>query len=239
MAVNAIFVREGQTINYTPATAVLAGAIVLLGDLIGVAKMPIAAGAVGALCLSGQFKVIKDGTTGPVFAVGDAVHWDSVNGLAVRGGLAGSGIVYLGMCVAAAGTDEALVEVELAPAQMPAAFQGKSWEDVSISGGSKTLDAEDVGKVINITAGHASNVVTLPATAIGLNFIIRAGVSAGRIAVSPQAADKIMGADLAGTDNKDRILTGATGLMGDYVSLRAEGTNGYYIDAERGIWTNE
>lgn len=239
MVNNAQFLQEADAIDYTPATAVLAGAVVLLGEIIGVAAEPIAANALGALQVKGAFSVIKDGTTGPVFAVGDAVHWDSVNGLAVRGGLSQSGIVYIGTCVAAAGTDQAFVYVRLAPQSIPGWMHGKSWEDVSLSGGSKTLDAEDVGKVINITAGHATNVVTLPATAIGLDYVVRAGVSAGRIAISPQAADKIMGADVAGTDNKDWILTGATALIGDYVALQAEGTNGYYIVGQRGIWVSE
>lgn len=239
MAVNAKFVQEGKSINYTPATAVLAGAIVWLGDLIGITKDPIAANVTGSLAIGGVFSIIKDGTSGPAFAPGDMVHWDSVNGLAVRGGLSQSGIYPLGTCVETASDSVDRVKCELLPYAMPAAFHGKAWEDVSLSGGSKTLDAEDVGKVINITAGHATNVVTLPATAVGLGFVVRAGVSAGRVAISPQAADKLMGADVAGTDNKDWILAAATGLAGDYVSLLGEGTNGYYIVGQRGLWVSE
>jgi hypothetical protein len=66
--------------------------------------------------------------------------------------------------------------------------------------------AQDVGNVMNVTVGHATNVVTLPATAAGLQFVIRCGTSGERIAVSPEAADKIMGADLGGVDDKDRMI---------------------------------
>ena len=62
---------------------------------------------------------------------------------------------------------------------------------------------------MNVTVGHATNVVTLPATAAGLQYVIRCGASGQRVAVSPAAADKIMGADLAGVDDKDRILAAA------------------------------
>ena len=239
MAIYASFLQEGDQINYIPSAAVLAGQIVLLGEIIGVSPEPIAASGLGTLQTRGVFKVLKSGSTGPVFSVGDVVCWDSVNLTAVRVGASGSGIFPIGTCVEAAATGDAFVYTRINPQQIPGWMQGKTWEDVSLSGGSKTLDAEDVGKVMNITAGHATNVVTLPATAAGLLFTIRAGVSGGRVAISPNAVDKIMGADLAGTDNKDHILTAATGLMGDYCVLLAEATNGYYIVAERGIWTNE
>jgi len=234
---NATFVQDGASIDYTPSADVAAGDIVNLGAIIGIAKRPITAAVLGALAIEGIFSLLKDGTTGPVFSQGDHVFWDSVNELAVRTG--GSGCWYLGTAIAAAGTNEALVRVELAPHGLPAALVDKVWEDVDISGGSKVLDAEDVGKVLNITVGHATNVITLPATAAGLAFVVRCGASGERVAVSPQAADKIMGADLAGTDNKDHILDAATSLLGDYVSLEYGGADGYMIRAERGIWTNE
>jgi len=231
------FVQEGVSIDYTPSSAVSAGDIVSLGDLVGIAKLDIAASAVGALAIEGVFDVLKLGSSGPVFAIGDPVFFDYVNGLAVKTGF--DGCVFLGTAVAAAATGDTTVRTELRPHGLPASLQGKLWEDVSLAGGSKTLDAEDVGKVINITAGHATNVVTLPATAVALEFVVRAGVAGGRVALSPQSADKIMGPDIAGVDNKDRILTAATARMGDYARILAEGTNGYYLLAQRGVWTNE
>lgn len=234
--VNAIFVQEGKSINYTPAAAVAAGVIVPLGELIGITKSPIAASAVGSLCIEGVFRVIKDGTSGPAFAVGEMVHWDSVNSLAVRGGAAGSGIYPLGTCTEAASDSVAEVECQLLPYNMPAAFQGKTWEDVTLAGGSKTLDVEDSGKVINITVGSATNVVTLPAVAAGLGLCVRLGTSGGRIAISPNASDAILGPDLTGVADTDRILAAATSLAGDYISLNGGHADGFMINAQRGIW---
>lgn len=234
---NAIFVQDGCAIDYTPSTAVSAGAIVLLGGLLGVAKKDIAASALGALAIEGVYDVIKSGSSGPVFIPGDAVYWDYVNNLAVRTG--GSGTVLFGTCVESAATGVAIVRTRLWPHGLPADMQDKLWEDVTLAGGSKTLDIQDTGKVMNITVGHATNVVTLPATAANDNFVIRCGTTGQRVAVSPAAADKIYGADIAGTDDKDRILAAATSLAGDYVTLWADATNGYAIMAQRGVWTSE
>lgn len=239
MAVNAKFVQEGAQINYTPAAAVLAGAIVLLGDLVGVARAPIAAGETGALAIEGVFRVIKSGSTGPVFAVGDMVLWDIANGLAVRSGV-GGGYVPLGTCLEAAGASDTSVVCELLPHALPACMQGKTWEDVDISGGSKTLALQDVGKVMNVLVGHATNVVTLPAiTAGSAHFVVRCGATGQRVAVSPNASDKLLGPDLTGTDNKDRILAAATSRQGDYLFLDYGTADGYCILGERGIWAQE
>jgi len=231
---NAIRVQEGQSIDYTPAAAVDACAIVDLGELLGVAARAIAASALGALDVEGVFDVLKDGTTGPVFEIGDAVFWDAVNSLAVRTG--GSGCLYFGSCVEAAGTNQAWVRAKLMPHNLPGCMAAMLWEDVTLAGGSKTLAIGDVGKVMNVTVGHAANVVTLPAIAAGLSFAIRCGTTGQRVAVSPQAADKLMGANLAGTDDHDQILAAATSRKGDYIVLSYGSADGYLIRAARGVW---
>lgn len=233
----ATFVKEGLAIPYTPVAAVSAGDIVDLGDIIGIAKTPIAAAALGALAIEGEFDFLKSGSTGPVFAIGDPVFWDYVNSLAVKTGF--DGCLFLGTATAAAGTSDTTVRAELRPHGLPASMQGKLWEDVTLAGGSKTLDIEDVGKVMNVTVGHATNVVTLPATAAGSAFLVRCGAAGQRVAISPQAADKVMGPDITGVDNKDRILAAATSHAGDYAFLAADSGNGFLILAQRGVWTNE
>ena len=138
-----------------------------------------------------------------------------------------------------AGASDTRVRVELRPHGVPAALQDRHWEDVDLSGGSKVLDAVDTGKVMNVTVGSDTNVVTLPATASGVSLRIRAGVAGQRVAVSPAAADLIRGANLPGVDDKDRILTAATAKMGDYLAVEADAIVGWHVIAERGIWTQE
>lgn len=232
----AVFVQEGNLLDYTPAAAVAAGDVVVLDDLIGIAKTPIEAAKPGALAVTGVFDVEKDddASTGTVFLADQPVYWDTDAQQASP--TAG---VLMGVALAAAAKTDSTVRVRLSQNAVPPALVNKVLESVTLASASKTLDAQDVGKVMNVTVGHATNVVTLPATAAGLQYVIRCGASGQRVAVSPAAADKIMGADLAGVDDKDRILAAADSVAGDYLHLVADGVNGWFVVAERGKWTAE
>jgi hypothetical protein len=102
-----------------------------------------------------------------------------------------------------------------------------------------TLDIQDVGKLLVVTAD--AKTITLPATAAGMNFNIINGGAFGTIAVnvSPNASDKIMGADVAGTNDKDQINTKATAAPGDYLVLVGGNADGYVITHKRGTWAEE
>jgi predicted RecA/RadA family phage recombinase len=231
--------QEGCAIDHTPSAAVTGGDVVRSGDQIGVANADIAASAQGAVDVGQVYTLTKSGSTGPVFAVGDPVYYDLTNSLAVKGMAAArdAEVIYFGRCIAAAATGDTSVKARL-EAELPPCMRDKVWENATIDDSSKTLDVEDVGKVLNIT-GDDTNVVTLPATAAGMEFVIRAAGDGVRIAVSPNANDKILGADLSGTDNKDIILTAATAKEGDFIYLAGGHADGYIIRACRGIWAEE
>ena len=104
----------------------------------------------------------------------------------------------------------------------------------------KTLDAQDTGKVFFVDTDATTT--TLPATATAGTFIKIVNIGAfGAVAVnvSPAAADKVQGPDLAGTDDKDHINTKATARRGDYVVLTAGHADGWTVDAQKGIWATE
>ena len=82
----AVFVQEGNQIDYTPAAAVAAGDVVEVGNRVFVAKTPIAANTLGALATRGIFDVVK--VSGAISA-GDGIYWDN-DGNPV-GGTAGTG----------------------------------------------------------------------------------------------------------------------------------------------------
>jgi predicted RecA/RadA family phage recombinase len=84
----AIFWNEGNSIDYTPGSAVSAGDVVVQGALVGVAKLDIAANRLGALAVRGVFKVVKAAV---VHTAGQAAYWDA-DGDPV-GGTAGTGAV--------------------------------------------------------------------------------------------------------------------------------------------------
>lgn len=109
----------------------------------------------------------------------------------------------------------------------------------TLSAATKTLDAQDTGKVIFCTV---TTVVTLPVTATALDnvtLVCMAPFGTAQISADPNANDKIMGPDLAGTDNKDLINTLATACRGDYVTLRAGHADGYTVTGLKGIWASE
>lgn len=103
----------------------------------------------------------------------------------------------------------------------------------------KTLDIEDNGKLFVVTAD--AKIITMPAVATPVNCTIMNGGAYGTQAVnvSPQAADKVQGPDLPGTDNKDLINTKATANRGDFVTLVTGDANGPIVSALRGTWATE
>lgn len=93
---NATYVQQGDSIDYTPTSAVAAGTVVVLGKLVGIAKLDIPANTLGALALRGVFAVAKADAT--AFAMGDNVYFDTATGLAVTD----TSKTYLGKAVKAA-----------------------------------------------------------------------------------------------------------------------------------------
>lgn len=102
-----------------------------------------------------------------------------------------------------------------------------------------TLDAEDSGKIIYVDTDGV--VISVPATATALNcIIVNAGADgAVGLSLSPVAADKIMGPDIAGADNKDLINTKATAKRGDFVAIINGHADGPVVTNMRGTWATE
>lgn len=74
------YYADGDKLDYTPSSAVAAGDIVVLGNLVTVAERPIAANELGAVLTNGV-------VTGPVFATGitgaqgSAMRWYAPSGV--------------------------------------------------------------------------------------------------------------------------------------------------------------
>lgn len=102
--------------------------------------------------------------------------------------------------------------------------------------GAKTLDIEDNGKVFFVDTDAV--VITLPAVATPVNCkIVNIGAfGTVKLSISPQAADKVQGPDLPGTDNTDHTNTKATARRGDFVALVTGDANGPIVSEQRGIW---
>jgi hypothetical protein len=101
--------------------------------------------------------------------------------------------------------------------------------------------ATESGYVIYL--GVDGKTITLPATSVGLEYIVVNWAPAGTagIAVDFQAADKNLGGCgvSAGGDGYKLTNTKATAKRGDFMHFAADGTHGYYIKAYRGTWAQE
>ena len=100
-------VSDGLTLDYTPGSAVSAGDVVLLTDLLTVATHDIPANVLGAVAYSGVYELAK--ATGAI-ALGAAVYWDAVNSNVTT---TSSGNKFAGHATKAAVSGDTVVEVLL------------------------------------------------------------------------------------------------------------------------------
>ena len=107
-----IFVQDGNSIDYTPAADVAAGDVVVQGDLVGVAKLDIAADVLGALAVTGVFDFPKATGAGTAIAAGATVYWDVADTEAKEDSEAGANKL-IGKTVKAATDDDATVRVRM------------------------------------------------------------------------------------------------------------------------------
>ena len=106
----ATYIQDGDAVDYSPGADVAAGAVVVQGDLVGVAKTPIAAGTLGSLATRGMFDFPKAG--GGAIAAGAVLYWDATNGVATT---TASGNKRIGKAVAGAAAADTTVRGLLAP----------------------------------------------------------------------------------------------------------------------------
>ena len=106
----ATFIHDGKSIDYTPPADVAAGAVVVQGELVGVARTPIAANALGSVADEGIFDFAKATGGGTAISAGANVYWDDTNNVATT---TATGNKLIGKCVKAAADGAATVRVRL------------------------------------------------------------------------------------------------------------------------------
>ncbi len=106
----ATFVHDGNTIDHTPGSDVAAGAVVVQGELIGVAKVPIPANKLGALAVVGVFDFPKATGGGTAITAGANCYW---NAGAQQATTTATGNKLIGKCVRAAADADATVRIRL------------------------------------------------------------------------------------------------------------------------------
>ena len=107
----ATFIHDGNSIDYTPGADVSAGDVVVQSDLVGIAKLDIVSGALGALAVTGVFDLPKASGDGGI-AAGAEVYWDEAEQVAKTDAEAGAN-KKLGKTVVAAADTDTTVRVRL------------------------------------------------------------------------------------------------------------------------------
>lgn len=104
----AVFVHRGGAVDHTPSSNVPAGAVVVQGDLVGVARTVIPANQLGSLAVEGVFDFPKDDSI--EYAAGILLYWDQTAQLATSVAL---GNKLIGKTVRLAGEEESTARIRM------------------------------------------------------------------------------------------------------------------------------
>jgi predicted RecA/RadA family phage recombinase len=106
------FIQDGNAIDYTPGADTAAGSVVVQGDLVGVTRVDLKAGQLGALAVTGVFEFPKATGASSAIGVGVLTYWDAGAGNATKNAAAGANKL-IGKCVKVTVDADTLVRVRL------------------------------------------------------------------------------------------------------------------------------
>jgi predicted RecA/RadA family phage recombinase len=104
------FVQDGDAVDYTPGADVAAGAVVVQGELVGVAKLAILANKLGSLSVKGVFDSPKATGGGTAITAGANCYW---NAAAQQATTTATGNKLIGKCVRAAVDADTTVRIRM------------------------------------------------------------------------------------------------------------------------------
>ena len=111
------YVQKGDSIDYRPTAAVAAGSVIVIADLVGIARLDIEANTLGSLAVVGVFDIVKAAGQIPS---GSTVYWDAG---AQKATLVSGSNHYLGKAIASAEDGDETVRVLLnAPYSLATTF---------------------------------------------------------------------------------------------------------------------
>lgn len=180
--------RSGASIDYTPASAVTGGDVVVIGSIVGVAPSDIAANELGSLNVEGLQFVPK---TTAAWTVGLPVHWNATGD--PDSGTAGTGAanqlgngVYMGIAALAAGSGDDRGWVML-NVNNPL---GSNASVTATTGGGTTGLIPAAAQFVTVTSDDANKQISLPAGYVGKVLRILVGTTGCEL-ISAVAADKV------------------------------------------------
>lgn len=106
------YIQRGGSVDYTPGADVSGGDVVVQGELVGVAKLDIQTGKLGALAVSGVFDFPKATGASTAITAGAKVYWDATNKVATADTDEGANKL-IGKTIKAAADADGVVRVRL------------------------------------------------------------------------------------------------------------------------------
>lgn len=218
----ATYIQVGREIDYTPGNAVVAGQVVVQGNLAGIAKTAIAANTLGALSVSGIFDVVQ---AAEIIPAGSPVYWDA-DGNPV-GGAEGTGAAtatatgntFMGFAQALTAAEDTTVRVALRSAETVA---GGVATATSITGTASTFPiagfSAATGGTVTVAGGastgsNAGGSLTLTGGAGGANSAGGAVIVEGKAGTATNGAGgavTIRGGLADGSGGNGIVTIGAT-----------------------------
>lgn len=161
----ATLVQRGETVDYTPGSAVNAGDVIVQNSLVGVAPVPIAANELGAIAVVGVFDVAK---ANEEINAGAAVYWDADGN--PYGGTAGtgcatttsSGNTFMGYAVAAAGATAGTVRLRLYGVSVSATIHNPLSAAITDPGNAGAIPVTNSGYCPLVTAAAETRTLAAP-----------------------------------------------------------------------------
>lgn len=224
----AIYRNNGQTIDYTPGSAVLSGTVYVIGNIVTIVPKDIAADEKGATCTRGVFNVPKDNSD---VSAGDTLYWNSTGD--PYGGTSSSGAFtktvgsnkIAGTALEAAGTTTGDCDMLLhsLDSALQAGFGPTSIAVVAVGGTAiGNANAIDIG-FTKVTGADDTAAIKLPEAAAGKVCLVKNGVSNKILKVFPAVNDTINGAAANAVYNQ---------YNGDFRIYIAENAIAWWTDPE-------
>lgn len=192
----AYYRHSGENIDYTPGSAVLAGTVYEVGQIVTIVPKDIAADEKGATATRGVFNVPKDNSD---VSAGDTLYWDTdgspVGGTALSGAFTktvGANKIA-GTALEAAGTGVGDVDMLLhsLDSALQASYGPTSVATVAVGGTAiGNANAVDVGFTL-VTGADDTAAIKLPEAAAGKVCLVKNGVADKILKVFPAVNDTI------------------------------------------------
>lgn len=118
---------------------------------------------------------------------------------------------------------------------------------IDLTGATRTMTVAESGAVVRLTKASATQTETLPAaTNSGVYYTFVCGHASGEILIDPNGTDTIKckatndaGASVAPAGGTGIKNTAATNIIGDYITLVADGVSQWDCVGQSGIWASQ